>query len=78
MYPTGSKKNELRPWCEQRWCIPAEACEAFVTAMEKVLDLYTSDADPAHPVVCVDETNKQHLQEIRPPAPDGGRETLPI
>ena len=40
-----------------------------MTAMEKVLDLYTSDADPAHPVVCVDETNKQHLQEIRPPLP---------
>ena len=38
-----------------------------MTAMEDVLDLYASAEDPAHPVVCVDETNKQHLQEIRPP-----------
>ena len=37
--------------------------------MEGILDLYASAEDPAHPVVCVDETNKQHLQEIRPPLP---------
>ena len=38
-----------------------------MTAMEDVLDLYARPEDPRHPVVCVDETSKQHLQEMRPP-----------
>ena len=37
--------------------------------MENVLDLYASAEDPEHPVVCVDETSKQQLQEVRPPLP---------
>ena len=69
MYPTGSKKNELHPWREQRWCIPGAASQAFVTNMEDVLDLYARPEDPRRPVVCVDETSKQHLQEMRPPLP---------
>ena len=69
MYPTGAKKNELCPWRKQQWCIPAEASAAFVTNMEDVLDLYARPEDPRHPVVCVDETSKQHLQEMRPPLP---------
>ena len=40
-----------------------------MTAMEDVLDLYACSEDPVRPVVCVDETNKQHLQETRPPLP---------
>ena len=69
MYPTGAKKNELCPWRKQQWCIPAEASEAFVTNMEDVLDLYARPEDPRRPVVCVDETSQQHLQEMRPPLP---------
>ena len=69
MYPTGAKKNELCPWRKQQGCIPAEASEAFVTNMEDVLDLYARPEDPRRPVVCVDETSKQHLQEMRPPLP---------
>ena len=67
MYPTGSKKNQLRPWVKKQWCIPPEASEAFVAAMEDILDLYACPEDPEHPVVCVDETSKQHLQQTRPP-----------
>ena len=37
--------------------------------MEDVLDLYARPEDPRRPVVCVDETSKQHLQEMRPPLP---------
>ena len=37
--------------------------------MEDVLDLYACPEDPGRPVVCVDETSKQHLQEVRPPLP---------
>ena len=35
--------------------------------MENVLDLYHRPEDAAHPLVCVDETSKQHLKEIRQP-----------
>ena len=35
--------------------------------MENVLDIYHRPEDAAHPLVCVDETSKQHLKEIRQP-----------
>jgi hypothetical protein len=37
--------------------------------MEDVLDAYTRPADPARPVVCLDETSRQLLAETRPPRP---------
>lgn len=37
--------------------------------MEDVLDVYHRPLDPAHPVICLDETNRQLLDEIRPPQP---------
>ena len=37
--------------------------------MENVLDLYHRPEAPAYPLVCVDETSKQHLQETRQPLP---------
>ena len=35
--------------------------------MEDVLEIYQRPQDPAHPVVCVDETTQQHIKETRPP-----------
>ena len=35
--------------------------------MEDVLDLYHRPQAPTTPVVCVDETSKQHIKEIRDP-----------
>ena len=35
--------------------------------MEDVLDVYQRPEDPTYPLVCVDETSKQHLQEVRQP-----------
>lgn len=32
--------------------------------MERILDIYCREYDPKHPVVCVDESNKQHLMEV--------------
>lgn len=32
--------------------------------MERVLDIYQREYDPEHPVVCVDESSKQHLLEV--------------
>ena len=37
--------------------------------MEDVLDVYTRPADPARPVVCLDETSRQLLGEVTPPLP---------
>jgi hypothetical protein len=37
--------------------------------MEDVLDVYHRPRDSAHPVICLDETNRQLLDETRPPQP---------
>ena len=37
--------------------------------MEDVLDTYQQPEDATNPVVCVDETSKQHIQETRHPIP---------
>ena len=37
--------------------------------MEDVLDVYCRPYDPARPVVCMDETCKQLVAEVRPPIP---------
>jgi hypothetical protein len=39
----------------------------FVAAMEDVLDVYNAPYDPAHPVVCFDESPKQLVGEVRAP-----------
>jgi hypothetical protein len=50
------------------WCIPAADAE-FVALMELILDLYERPYDPAHPLVCFDETSKQLIEETRLPLP---------
>ena len=37
--------------------------------MEDVLEVYQRPHDPAHPVVCLDETSKQLIAETRLPIP---------
>ena len=61
------KKNELKPWLRQQWVIPPQANADFVCAMEDVLEVYTRPYDPARPVVCLDELNKQLVAEIQTP-----------
>lgn len=39
--------------------------------MEDVLDVYQRPVDPTHPVVCLDETSRQVVAEIRAPLPAG-------
>jgi len=51
------------------WCIPPEANAEFVYHMEDVLDVYHRPPDPQHPVVCLDETSKQLIGEVRDPLP---------
>jgi hypothetical protein len=64
------KKNRLKPWLRQRWCIPPEQSGAFVWRMEDILEVYTQPYDPQRPQVCMDEASEQLLadpQSSRPP-----------
>jgi hypothetical protein len=51
------------------WCIPPEHSGAFVYHMEDVLEVYHRPYDPKRPVVCLDETFKQLIGEVRQPLP---------
>ena len=49
--------------------MPGEPSAAFVCAMEDVLDVYHRPYDPLRPQVCMDETSKQMVGEVRAPLP---------
>ena len=49
----------------KRFCIPPQQNAAFVHAMEDVLEVYHRPYDPARPVVCMDESFKQLIGELR-------------
>ena len=59
----------LKPHLRECWCIPPEHNAEFVAAMEDVLDVYCRPYDPNYPVVCMDETSKQLVAEVRQPIP---------
>lgn len=48
---------------KKEWKIAPKADAAFVCQMELVLDVYQRQYNPENPVVCFDETNKQHLKD---------------
>ena len=50
---------------KQYWAIPPEHSAEFVAALEDVLAVYQRPLDPAHPVICRDETSKQLVSETR-------------
>jgi hypothetical protein len=52
---------------KEQWCIPPKANAEFVCRMEDVLDVYTQPYDPKRPQVCMDETSKQLLADVREP-----------
>lgn len=52
----------------KEWCIPKAGAE-FVAAMEDVLDVYQRPYNPLYPVVCLDEANRQLIEETRPSLP---------
>ena len=51
------------------WCIPPKQSAEFVFHMEDVLEVYHRPYDPNRPVVCMDETFKQLIGEVRDPLP---------
>lgn len=62
------KEKDIKPWQKKMWCIP-EVDAAFVANMEDVLELYAEPPDPSRPVVCVDETLKQLVEDVKTPLP---------
>src|SRR5215212_8141935 len=63
-----SKKNELKPWRHEAWCLPRVG-GAFVAAMEAVLDLYAEPYDPVRPVLCLDEKSVTLRADVALPLP---------
>jgi DDE superfamily endonuclease len=51
--------------------MPAEANGDFVWRMEDVLDVYQRPEDPSRPLICLDETSRQVLADVRAPLPVG-------
>ncbi len=54
---------------KQEWKIPPKANAGFVAQMEDVLDVYARPRDPRRPLVCLDESNKEHHREVVAPLP---------
>jgi hypothetical protein len=61
----------VKPWLVEQWCLAPSADPDFVWHMEDVLAVYERPYDPARPVVCLDETSRQLLGELRSPLPPG-------
>jgi hypothetical protein len=49
------------------WCIPPKQSAEFVYHREDVLAVYQQPPDPQRPVVCLDETFRQLIGEVREP-----------
>ena len=62
------KKNEIKPWQHEQWCIPDGGAE-FVAAMEDVLDLHEEEYDPRYSVVNFDEKLVTLHADVRTPLP---------
>jgi hypothetical protein len=59
----------VKPWLVEQWCLAPTADPDFVWRMEDVLEVYQRPLDPVRPVVCLDETSRQLLGEVRSPLP---------
>jgi len=62
------KKNELKPWRHEQWCLPRVG-GAFVAAMKDVLELYAETYHTARPVVCLDEKPVVLHADVESPLP---------
>ena len=60
------KKNRLKPWLTERWCIPPEQSAEFVWRIEDVLEVCCRPYDLRRPLICLDEASKQLLTDTRP------------
>ena len=59
----------MKPWLKKGWCLPGVPSAEYVAAMEDVLEVYHRPYDPQRPLVCMDESSKQLIAEVREPLP---------
>ena len=57
----------MKPWRVKQWCIAPQANVEFVWKMEAVLEVYTQSYHEERVLVCLDETTKQQVMEVRQP-----------
>ena len=60
-----AKKNDLKPWLKQCWCIPPKSDAQFAYAMEDILEVYHRECQDDEVLVCMDETHRQQVKEVR-------------
>jgi hypothetical protein len=63
------KEVKVKPWQFKEFCIPPKQNREFVEKMENVLRIYGLPADPSHPLICMDESPFQLLDDVRPAIP---------
>jgi hypothetical protein len=59
----------VKPHLKEQWCLPDGPSGEFVARMEDVIEVYHRPFDPARPLVCIDESSKQLVSEVRAPLP---------
>ncbi len=64
-----AKRNDLKPWLKQCWCIPLKSDAQFAYAMEDILEVYHREYQDDEVLVCMDETHRQQVKEVRVPRP---------
>ncbi len=57
----------MKPWKVESWVIPPKQSSSFVAHMEQVLDVYKRPYNALNPVICMDESPKQLIKEVRKP-----------
>ncbi len=56
-------KKKLKSWKVKGWVIPSQQNSHFVSAIEQVLNIYKRPYDKSNPVVCMDETPEQLINQ---------------
>lgn len=55
---------ELKPWKQERFCIPEKDVPRFIAQMEDVLDVYSQPPEEDMPLICMDEATLQLTSDI--------------
>ena len=59
----------VKPHLKEQWCLPDGPSGEFVARMEDVIEVYHRPLDPKRPLICIDESSKQLVSEVRDPLP---------
>jgi transposase len=61
---------ELKPWKQERFCIPEKELHRFIAQMEEVLDVYSEPPDENAPLINMDEAALELTSDVYPPLPE--------